>query len=882
LVTALAQTNKQLAQIRVSVSQSLAEASENLDEAENQWQNLHSNHSSIRQLVQIARESGITQDTAIGLALRQEQYSLPPEERLRQDIKERAEQMTIARIDSSKLSDRERGNVDIESRLAEIRKSLPATLETWQKEEAAEECRRLLKEQQTLFTDLTSDYDNLITSLASLISVQKAWLSEIQQFNSLIEEQVLWFRSTDVLHVESIPNEVRSLVGVIATDVKTGLVPYLREDARQRPFTYLLALLLLISLLASRLPLTRRLRVNCPTQAPEGRLSLRPALLSLLFTSILTIPIPATLFFLGWRLAAYSGATPLAEHWSHAFLFSGSGVLVIEFFRQTCRTPGLAVAHLRWPEQNARLVRFHFTWILMVGIPLGILSDLLEGVFIAGVSNRMLFIVSQVVLLLVGHLLLRPRRGLRFNTHEGDLPVQKPLRLQHLYHAIAILIPLVLIAFSAMGYTYTARQIWLRVGDSIQWGLVVLLATMLVLHWLTVLRRRLAMQKVEDRKAKGDSKEQQNEPGPDIWQVYSQSRRMFATLLWIIMAIGLWMIWSDMMPALKKLDRIPVPLLSKTGLKTPGAAAASLPSMAMPVGQQPEKSPAPADEDPTGEVADFLSLGDVIGAAIVLLLTLAASRNLPGFVEMVLLSRVRFQQGEGYAIVTILRYAVLLLGIGWGLTLIGITWNKVQWLAAAVTVGIGFGLQEIFANFVSGLILLFERPVRVGDVITVGTVTGKVTRIQMRATTVRNWDQQELVLPNKDLITGQVINWTLSDDVSRLAITVGVSYDANVKRASELLLAIARANPNVKPDPEPFVAFDEFADSTLNLVLRAYVSIEVRLSTKSQLHTAILERFREEGIEIAYPQRDLHIRSVTTELPPLNPPGGTTEPPAAA
>jgi potassium efflux system protein len=255
---------------------------------------------------------------------------------------------------------------------------------------------------------------------------------------------------------------------------------------------------------------------------------------------------------------------------------------------------------------------------------------------------------------------------------------------------------------------------------------------------------------------------------------------------------------------------------------------------------------------------------------------------LPGFVQMVLLSRVRFRQGEGYAIVTVLRYAVLLFGVGWALTLIGITWNKVQWLAAAVTVGIGFGLQEIFANFVSGLILLFERPVRVGDVITVGDVTGKVTRIQMRATTVRNWDQQELVLPNKDLITGRVINWTLSDDVSRLALTVGVSYGADVKRASELLLEIARANPNLSRDPEPFVVFDEFADSTLNLVLRAYVSIEVRLSTKSALNHAILERFREAGIEIAYPQRDLHLRSVAADLPALPPLRQAQAPPGAS
>jgi potassium efflux system protein len=201
--------------------------------------------------------------------------------------------------------------------------------------------------------------------------------------------------------------------------------------------------------------------------------------------------------------------------------------------------------------------------------------------------------------------------------------------------------------------------------------------------------------------------------------------------------------------------------------------------------------------------------------------------------------------------------------------MIGITWNKIQWLAAAITVGIGFGLQEIFANFVSGLILLFERPVRVGDVITAGEVTGTVTRIQMRATTIRNWDQQEMVIPNKDLITGQVINWTLSNDVSRLSITVGVSYDADVKRASELLLKIARETPNVRKEPAPFVTFEEFGDSTLNLVLRAYVSIEVRLGTKDKLHNAILDEFRAAGIEIAYPQRDLHVRSVSSDLAPF-------------
>lgn len=874
VVTALAEDNKQFAQARVALSESLAHASTRLDEIEKDWRTLEANHESVRQLVQIAKESGVSQDFAIGMALRQEQYSLPSEKGLRDRIQKRAEQMTVARIERNELGDHRRATADIEGKVAEVRATLPPTLQEWQKDEAMEEYRRLLREQHVLFNDLAGDYSALDISLARLINAQKGWLHEIEQFNLLISEQVLWFRSTDVLSVEGVRDEIRTIVTTISKEVRTGLLPYLKKDTKQHPFIYVGALLLLLALLASRLPLTRALRRNCPTQLPEGRLSLKPALLTVLFTAILTVPIPAVLFFGAWRLTGYTDVTTLAGHWKHAFVLGASGVLIIEFLRQACRNPGLAVAHLRWPEHNAQLVRFHFTWVIMVGVPLGILSDLVESVFIEGLTNRMLFLVAQMLLLLLGHLMLRASRGLRFRTHDGETSVEQPLRLQRFYHAAAIMIPLLLIAVSVMGYTYTARQIWMRVGDSIQWGIVVLLLTMLILHWLTVLRRRMAMEKVEQREADGDSKEQEDKAGPDIWQVYSQSRRMFTTLLWIVMAIGLWVIWVDMMPALKKLDQIPIALTSKGDVEkdsvdmsvmSPVSALVPAPGLES---EQPH-DPSPASISHEGSPG-FLSLADVIGAVLVLLLTMAASRNLPGFVEMVLLSRVRFRQGEGYAIVTILRYAVLLIGIGWALTLIGITWNKVQWLAAAMTVGIGFGLQEIFANFVSGLILLFERPVRVGDVITVGQVTGTVTRIQMRATTVRNFDQQELVLPNKDLITGQVINWTLSNDVSRFSLTIGVSYDADVNRACQLLLQIAKDNPKVRAEPEPWVTFDEFADSTLNLILRSYVSVEVRQSTKSELNIAILEKFREAGIEIAYPQRDLHLRSVTSDLPPLS------------
>jgi potassium efflux system protein len=126
---------------------------------------------------------------------------------------------------------------------------------------------------------------------------------------------------------------------------------------------------------------------------------------------------------------------------------------------------------------------------------------------------------------------------------------------------------------------------------------------------------------------------------------------------------------------------------------------------------------------------------------------------------------------------------------------LGISWGRVQWLVAALSVGIGFGFQEIVANFISGLIILFERPVRVGDVVTIGDTTGTVTKIRIRATTVRNWDHQELLVPNKQFITGQLLNWTLSDALNRIVIRLGVDYNADVRLALRLMAEAVAEDP---------------------------------------------------------------------------------------
>jgi potassium efflux system protein len=198
---------------------------------------------------------------------------------------------------------------------------------------------------------------------------------------------------------------------------------------------------------------------------------------------------------------------------------------------------------------------------------------------------------------------------------------------------------------------------------------------------------------------------------------------------------------------------------------------------------------------------------------------------------------------------------------------LGIGWSKVQWLVAAVTFGLGFGLQEIFANFISGLIVLFERPMRVGDVVTVGEVSGVVTRIRMRATTITDWDRKELIVPNKEFITGRLVNWTLSDRVLRIVFRVGVAYGSDTRLVHRLLLKAAADHPSVLTDPPPQALFVAIGESTLMFELRVYVpGLEVYGDVQHALNSAIDTMFRAAGIEIAFPQCDVHVRSIDAAL----------------
>ena len=235
-----------------------------------------------------------------------------------------------------------------------------------------------------------------------------------------------------------------------------------------------------------------------------------------------------------------------------------------------------------------------------------------------------------------------------------------------------------------------------------------------------------------------------------------------------------------------------------------------------------------------------------------------------------LLLRVRVEKGVRHAIARLLHYFIVFIAFLLAISVLGFDITKLTIVLSALGVGIGFGLQSIVNNFVSGLILLFERPIRVGDSIELTGQWAEIKRIGLRSTTVQTFDQADVIIPNADLVTQQVTNWTLSSRQVRLLVPVGVAYGSDVSLVMDKLTACANSNKMVEKTPPPQVLFLSFGESSLDFELRVWVEAENRVKVNSELHQQIDKSFREANIEIAFPQRDLHIRSIDKPIPLAN------------
>jgi potassium efflux system protein len=364
-------------------------------------------------------------------------------------------------------------------------------------------------------------------------------------------------------------------------------------------------------------------------------------------------------------------------------------------------------------------------------------------------------------------------------------------------------------------------------------------------RWLAVLRERwqpVQGTATSDNQGKPGLRTEifkvSKDTGKDFLETQRQQTDRFIRFAMVVLLFGgLWFIWADVLPAVNTISRIELWSFAET----------------------------------TENGGDKLSVtvGGLMLAVIILGFSLAAAMNLPGFLEIAVLQHLPIDKGIRFAVCSLSRYLIGAVGIIVACAQLGVGWSKVQLPVAAVSIGLGFGLQEIVGNFIAGIIILLEQPIRVGDTITLGDVSGVVSKVRIRSTTLQQFDRKELIVPNKDFITGRLINWTFTDDILRLDLPVGIAYGSDTRKAERVLYEVARSNTHVLSNPTPLVIFLGFGDSALNFELRLFIrkaKPDVYVLTRHQLNRAIDDAFREAGIEIAFPQRDLHLRTVEAPL----------------
>ncbi len=264
-----------------------------------------------------------------------------------------------------------------------------------------------------------------------------------------------------------------------------------------------------------------------------------------------------------------------------------------------------------------------------------------------------------------------------------------------------------------------------------------------------------------------------------------------------------------------------------------------------------------------------VDLGGVLAFGVALWVSWLLSRFVAALLEQEIFTRVGLPRGVPFALSTISRYVVLVLGFVTAIAALGVEVGNLALLVSALGVGIGFGMQNIVNNFVSGLILLFERPIKVGDRVSIAPIMGEVTRIGIRASSIRTFDGADVIVPNGDLISNQVVNWTLADTRRRVDIPVGVAYGTPARDVIELLAGVAAADEAIMQDPAPVALFVGFGDSSLDFELRAWTeSVDAVTLVRSGLAVAIQEALASANIEVPFPQRDLHVKTANPREDP--------------
>jgi potassium efflux system protein len=688
---------------------------------------------------------------------------------------------------------------------------------------------RQLHETITQHIDVLNEYFNTVETLQA----------RIQSYQTLLQQRLFWLPSAKTVRLDTAGNLVQAAVWLAKPVHWNTLVEAVKASFAERTIEIVLILGALLLIFTRRRAIRERLVADGESVGNVGNDRFQITLYAVAYSVLLTLP--AVLVLTLGSLLLVEGNDFLAAL-SDGFIAAAFVMFLLGFVHKVARENSLGERHFKWNATTLDAIRREIPVLLWVLVPASILTVSMEAPEGADHRNslgRLLFVVASIALAIFAHRIMTAVRS--------GITNRKSLQTVHL---MAVATPGVLTIASLLGYHYTAVQLERNLFISICWLAFNVLLYYLCLRALSVRERRLTLERLREQRAaerkQAEAKEAADNSGEglppsfdmpemDLEDISQQSKSLFRILAFVLAATGLWLLWASVIPALQLFGNITLWTIA-TGIE----------------GTEPLP----------------ITLGDLILGLIVIVGTILAFRNLPGTLEAMVLSRMRLEPGSGYAITTIVTYLIVFFGVIAALAVLGVQWSKLQWLVAALGVGLGFGLQEIVANFVSGIILLFERPIRVGDTVTIGGITGTVSRIRIRATTLVDWDRKEQIIPNKTFVTQDFTNWTLSDSIVRVIVSVKVAYGSDVDAVQDILLKVAEDNQRVVKDPAPVVFCVGLGDSSIDFDLWAFIEdVLDYMPLSHELRAAFIRALSDAGVVIPFPQQDIHVRSLVESKP---------------
>ncbi|MFT6924975.1 MAG: potassium efflux system protein [Psychromonas sp.] len=706
---------------------------------------------------------------------------------------------------------------------------------------------------QTL-SELLEDRQNMLDRVIKNDQVQQSGLYELDarylqlinkttDYDNYLTEHLLWLKSSnafDFIMFTQLPSDIKLYISHLKDTFQN-----LKNIRLQDLFLLFIPLSLVFLLIFLHKNILTSLQLCGEKVGRAKQDSILHTVKALIYSTLLALPAGLILFIISWAIKLPETASNSSGELANVGIYTAVSLFAVQLLKVLCIEKGVSEVHFGRKIEALSIYVKKLNLFIYFGIPCYFITlsaiilfpaTLGGALAILGYSGMMFALVRIV------YSILHPHKGLIYKAQTTDPAAT--FKARKIIFLFTMCLPVAIIIMSLAGYTYTAGVFGERLYFSILFAAVLWLFHSLLSRWLLMTSKRLTYDNlVIARKVKWDRLKSTGSETPelvheeilehevDLKTLDGDSHKLINAATLVLAVVGFVIVWGQMLPALSFLEQIE---LWNKDVLVDGK-----------------------------ELLFAVTLDEVLVAFLVSLGGYILSQNLPSLIDIILLKNGEVSPGSRYAIVTLTRYSIVIITILITMNFLGINSSRIGWMFAALSVGIGFGLQEVVANFICGLILLFERPIRVGDIISTGSTdesSGTVIRIRIRATTIRNFDEKELLIPNKELITGRVLNWTLSDEITRIMIKVGIDYGSDVELAMEIIEESAKENERILNEPPPFVNFEEFADSSLSISLRAYVATQGdRLRAITELHKEIHKRFKVAGIIIPFPQQDVHL-----------------------